>query len=336
MRKPFFVKSRNSWYVWLNGKQEKLGTDISEEDAYTKYEELKRTSGSIRASTPVCLLMDRFLQFVKERKGERTLEWYQGHIQPFIDFIGKRLTVGHLRPHHVTDWVAKDHKGDSHNTIHGAIRAVQRPFNWAVKQGYLTRSPISSVEKPTPTPREAFISPDQWNKMMTLVTDDAERDFLTALRETGCRVQEIRRVEARHLVGSTWIFPTSEAKGKRRPRIIYLTDAALEIAKRRGKKFPTGPIFRNRKGTPWTRNAIKCRFRKFKQLGIKNLCATVIRHVYTTEALQNGVNPIALAELLGHSDITTLSRNYAHLFKSPQFLREQAEKALGKAPAPKS
>ena len=61
--------------------------------------------------------------------------------------------------------------------------------------------------------------------------------------------------------------------------------------------------------------------------GIPDLCGTVIRHVYTTEALQKGVNPVALAELLGHRDVTTLSKNYAHLFRNPEFLLQQAEKA---------
>jgi integrase len=325
MRKPFYNKRLKAWYVWHNGKQERIGD--TEEEAYEGWQLLKVEP--ITAAVPVVQLLDSFLDWTKERRAEQTYDWYLTQLTSFSKHIGGSLVVSSLKPHHVTNWVQKEHKGQSDNTIRGAIRAVQRAFNWAIREGYVKENPVRNVEKPAAKRRETFITPDQWSDMLSLATDDPERDFLGFMREAGCRVQEIRAIEKRHVSGTMIVFPPSEGK-KKKVRVIYLTGPAKEIVDRLCEKWPTGPIFRNSKGRPWTRNAIRCRFRKFKKkLGIPDLCGTVIRHVFITEALQNGVNPVALAELVGHTDTSMISRHYAHLSRNQEFLLEQAKKATG-------
>lgn len=79
---------------------------------------------------------------------------------------------------------------------------------------------------------------------------------------SGCRPQESLRVEARHvdLKNSRWVFPQSEPKGKKAPRIVYLSEASLEITKRRMKQFPTGQLFRNSREVAWTPASANCAF----------------------------------------------------------------------------
>lgn len=38
----------------------------------------------------------------------------------------------------------------------------------------------------------------------------------------------------------------------------------------------------------------------------------LLRHSYATWALSQGMNPIMLANLLGHSSLAMIQRNYAH------------------------
>ena len=57
------------------------------------------------------------------------------------------------------------------------------------------------------------------------------------------------------------------SKGKRKPRIVYLSDAALEVTARLAKAYPTGKLFRNRDGQPWDKDTVSRRFaRKKKKL----------------------------------------------------------------------
>jgi integrase len=80
--------------------------------------------------------------------------------------------------------------------------------------------------------------------------------------ETGCRPQESLAVEARHvdLVNSRWFFPPDESKGEQWPRIVYLTDRALEITKRLLELYPSGNLLRNGAGRPWDPFAVNCCF----------------------------------------------------------------------------
>ena len=80
------------------------------------------------------------------------------------------------------------------------------------------------------------------------VTEPCFRDVLAFCWETGCRVQEVRQIEARHvrLDRGRVELPPPEAKGKKRWRIIYLTDKAKGLVKRLVKRRPKGPLFVNR------------------------------------------------------------------------------------------
>ncbi|HTU25839.1 MAG TPA: hypothetical protein VMF30_10600 [Pirellulales bacterium] len=63
----------------------------------------------------------------------------------------------------------------------------------------------------------------------------------------------MKTIEERHvqLAKHRVVFPASEAKGKTRVRLIYMTKRAEEIVRRLLKARPKGILFRNTKGRPW-------------------------------------------------------------------------------------
>ncbi len=321
--KPFYRDFTQSWYVQLGKRQINLGRDKAE--AFEQYHALMTQRKTIRPTDPVVVLIDRFLDWVQHARASTTYEWYKMHLESFAGFIGKRLKADEVQPHHVTEWVKKHHGKSAANTIHGAMRAVQRVFNWACRQRYITSSPLFGLEKPSPTRRELVLNDADFAAIFAKTTDQQERDLLNTLWETGCRVQEVRLVEAKHFDPSErrWIFPPSQSKGKQVSRVVYLNDAALAISKRLAEQNPEGPIFRNRYGRAWSKNAIRCRFRKFR---VKELCGTVFRHSWITRALMSGVDPITVSVLAGHTNLHMVANRYSHLAKRPEFLREQLAK----------
>jgi integrase len=54
-----------------------------------------------------------------------------------------------------------------------------------------------------------------------------------------------------------------------------------------------------------------------------------LRHSWATHALQNGVDPLTVAILMGHKDPSTLSKVYQHLSLNPSHMLEQARRAAG-------
>jgi integrase len=149
----------------------------------------------------------------------------------------------------------------------GRMQAVQRALNWAVKQGRIEQSPVAFVEKPPPGKREVVIDYPTYQRMRELTWTQEFRDLIDVSWETGCRPQEIWRVEKRHLdvAGKRWVFPAKESKGKRKIRIVYLTDLDVEVCQRLAVKYSTGPLFRNSDGVPWNRHAASCVFLRMKK-----------------------------------------------------------------------
>jgi integrase len=189
------------------------------------------------------------------------------------------------------------------------------------------------------------LSPDQFAELLTHVPDQEFRDYLLFLWNTGCRAMEIRLIEKRHYDGTTITLAASEAKGKKKPRVIYLNDPAREIIERLCKIHPTGALFRTVEGKQWTANSVRCRFTRTNKpgktkrgkerkpqglaakMGLPGLCATTIRHSWATNAIKAGLDTTTASLLMGHADPATCARNYQHLSSDKSYL-QNAIKAL--------
>jgi hypothetical protein len=56
----------------------------------------------------------------------------------------------------VTKWT-EQHSGQSASTRNLAIHGIQRPVDWAARQGYLDRNPTENVEQPAPGRRQVVL-----------------------------------------------------------------------------------------------------------------------------------------------------------------------------------
>lgn len=331
--KPFYRESRGLWYVQINGKQINLGP--AKDDAYTRYHELMaKPKDAPLVPTPtrgplVVVLIDEFLEWCKKHRSPDTYRWYKDRLNAFCRSIPVDLSVDDFKPFHVQKWV--DAQSDlASGSRRNLIAAVKRAMRWAEEQGYVDRSPVAHMKKPGCGRKEQVVSPEEFQKILGGVKDEAFRDLLNVTWETGARPQETLRVEARHVdfPNARWVFPASEAKGGKVPRIVYLTPSALEITTRLAERRPTGPLFCNTDGFPWTPDATNCRFQTIKRkLGIKYSLYS-FRHTWINRMLMGGVDALTVAVLAGHSDPSMLANHYAHLSQSPAFLGEQARRAL--------
>lgn len=199
---------------------------------------------------------------------------------------------------------------------------------WAEKIGHIERSPVRHVEKPKAQRRDNPISADVFKTMLSHVKDQPFLDLLEFAWETGCRPQEARFIEARHvnLERGRIEFPPEEAKGKRRWRFIYLTEKAAEIVKRLMAEHKTGKLFRNRRGEPWKNFAICNRFTRLKDKLGHQFAAYDLRHSFATRHLKNGNDPATVAALLGHVDATMLFKNYEHVRSDEEHLKDRLKR----------
>lgn len=347
--RPYLKKSHRAWFANIGpGKRpvRLASQEEGESKAYDKYHSLMAGCQPLTPDCRVCEMMDRFLDAKQPNWKPPTYQFYCNALSSFGRFVGS-LRVSHLKPHHVEAWLNQCHRFTHTNKSKATdkpislayrcnlIRAVKAAFRWAERQGHLTRSPIWTVERPTPPPRDVYLMPDQWDKLVALVAKSRDKgallDIITVMKETGCRPTEARCVESRHFnrKDRCWIFPTNESKGERESRVVLLTDKAYAICQRLALKYPKGPIFRTSIGTPFTRHSFGDRLYQYgEKLGFR-VCPYAVRHTFATDAIIRGVDLQTIASLMGHSDLKMLSRIYQHLRKRSDHLRAGLQKAVG-------
>ena len=98
---------------------------------------------------------------------------------------------------------------------------------------------------------------------------------------------------------------------------------------------PDGPLFLNSDRKPWTRNAVRIRFRNLckKHPELKGIIAYSYRSSFATDALDQGVPDATVAAILGHTNTATLHKYYARLSGRLGHLKDAAAKATQKPPA---
>jgi integrase len=327
--KPWYREDRRRWYVTINGKWHNLGPD--KKRAMQRFHELMAAKDAAedrpvdRAS--VAAILDEFLEWTKQNRATKTYRGYVDFCQSFTS-TWPRLRTDEFKPMHVQEWLNKKTTWNS-TTKRGAITCLKRAMNWAARMGYLHTNPISAMEKPEAKPRTTLVDSDEFESILSEIGDDNFKDLLIVSFDTGARPQEVKSLEARHidLDKHLWIFPRDEAKGKKKPRVVYIpTERSLAIVRKNIERHPVGPIFRNRLGNPWTGYAVKCRFARLQERLGKRYRQYDLRHSWITRQLVAGVDSHVVASLSGHSDTSMIDRVYSHVADDHRFMLAQAKR----------
>lgn len=255
--KPWYRKDRKAWFVTIEGERHNLGPD--RKLAHQQFHELMRRpeKPAVQPSLLVAL-GDRFLDWVEKHRSAKTYIWYQSRLQLFTKRY-PTLQADCLKPFHIQEWI--DSFDLSSGSKRNYARAVTRCMNWCEEQGLIERSPLAHFKKPRGGKRDKVISADEYAAIRQQICNDDFRDLVMFIWETGARAAECLAIEPRHVdhTNSRIVFPVSEEKMERAPRIIYLNAAARGIVERRmtagGKN-----VFSNTAGTAWTTESVNCAF----------------------------------------------------------------------------
>lgn len=257
--KPWYRKDRDAWFVTIAGTRHNLGPN--KKKALERFYALMREPKAAKvASEAFAAVADAFLEWLAANRSPETYTWYQYRLERFCQRYPD-LVASEIRPYHVQQWV--DSYSDlAQTTRRNYIRTVKRCMKWASQQGYVESDPIAAMEVPGAEAREVCITAEEFETLCTFIRDESLLQLARVTFECGCRPQEILRVEARHFdeKNARWILPPSEAKGKKKPRIVYLTPYALEVTRKLVARFPEGKLFRNTKAKAWTTDAVNCGF----------------------------------------------------------------------------
>jgi integrase len=320
--KPWYWKSRKIWCVYQNGEKILLGPD--REVAFTRYHEIMaKPAEKCHPIERGCVaaILDDFLTWTEENRAKKTYSRYRDFIQSFVNEFG-RMGILAINSSHVTAWLNTQHQWNS-TTKRNAITALQRGFNWAVKNRGLEKNPIRGMEKPEARRRTAIVTAEEFEELLHYVDDVPFRDLLIVSYDCGTRPQETKQLEARHiqLDKKRAIIPAEEAKGRIARAIYFPTERCFRIVSRLVAQYPTGPLFRSGKGNAWTAFSVKIRF-EYIQIaeGLHEMEKRSIQSEVTEEAIEK------LAKTLSK---TRISRDSGRETKKKDWeIRQEARRKL--------
>jgi integrase len=349
-RKLWTRPGRDYYYTKIDGKITRLEMiEKGEAASQRKLEKILRrmTEGPAGPDPTFALVADRFLEHSQATNDPETFEVHAlcllgpvvDHKEGvairgggFVYHVGKKRPVSKVCEADLDAWLRKKTTWND-NTKVRARAVVLAALNYGVKKLNLPGHPLRHVRPGTVERREKVLTEKERRKIRAAAQAPFD-DYMRALELTGARpFSEVAKVTAADvdLEKGTWTLARwkNSRKQKGKKRVIYLVPEMLEMTRRLVERRPEGPIFRNRNGKPWTRQALTARFRALGEaVGIEDLTAYAVRHGFITDALARGVPVAVVAELCGTS-IQTIERHYNHMNVKHDLLRDAMRKAVG-------
>jgi integrase len=179
---------------------------------------------------------------------------------------GNRLW-NQLRKIDVEDWLAAHPRWKSTRV---AVQAVSRAFNYCLEQGVIRANPVKGLKATRPGKRVTYFTPEVEEALYRFASPELALAIKVCIH-TGARpICEFGRVEARHVQvdekgNMVWWFSAKEAKVKSKPRVVRIARCIVPLVEEAMKKHPTGKLFRDPRGKPWTIPTMHCAFTKVRR-----------------------------------------------------------------------
>lgn len=200
------------------------------------------------------------------------------------------------------------------------LQTARHLFNWAIKEGYATRTPFLSpqgvtlISIKTSKGRSRRLEEGEEERILA-VADPYIADFFAAMIETGCRPGELRTLQWSEVRGDYIIVLAEKAKDHEERRIPIMP-TLREILDRRklgpdGHELPSDAhVFGNEVGDMLLRRRLcKLWLATCERANVKDLHLHDLRGEAGSQLLEAGVPIHEVRDALGHSS-TTMTSTY--------------------------
>jgi integrase len=304
------------------------------------------------------VVCEHYFRSLKENAKPLTLAARQADLADFCKTEMGDWPVKNLTPFAVQEWIRdmrtprqvptrmKNEKTRTQTFRWGdgrarrVVHSLKAAFNWAREQGLITVRPLDGLKAPPSRSRgrDCIVSPEDHTTILTK-TRGQLREFVICLEATGCRPGELLMATAadwKDDLGALVFYKEASRKegearhktsGKGKNRYIYFHGESLRIMRERVRRYPRGPLWRDRGGSEgrWAGRAVVDAFTKLrKRVGMANLSAYSYRHTYATRWLESGRSIDDLAAALGNS-AAVIRKHYAHLCDNVDRMRALTE-----------
>jgi integrase len=197
-------------------------------------------------------------------------------------------------------------------------QAARHLFNWAIEEGYATRTPfrspqgVSLIHIATTKGRKRRLQDGEEARLLE-AADPFIKDFFAAMLETGCRPGELRTLQWSEVREDHFLVMASKAKD-REDRLVPIEPTLQKILKGRklgpdGRELaPDRYVFGNETGEQLSRARLCALWRDVcKSAKVHDLHLHDLRAEFASQLSESKVSVEQVRDALGHSNISMTS-----------------------------
>lgn len=264
----------------------------------------------------------------------RSLEWHQTSLQSFTRW----LEAGD-HPADPSDWnpilireyvVFLQSSGLSGWTVTNKVQSLLAFTRWLHEEGLTETNVADRVRKPKPpqTQRQPFTDDELRKLVKASQTNTRDAAIFALLLDTGMRASELCTLRLDHLIATQNLVKVL-GKGNKERIVPYSphTDKLLSRWLLKGRSSDGQYLFHTERSERFTpRSLHKLVERLGKRAGVADCYPHRIRHTAAIMMLRNGMDPLTLQRVLGHTTLQMTMRyvalntqdlQNAHLTASP-------------------
>jgi integrase len=324
------------WYeFWFRGQRFRQSTGLNNKtaalraEAIRKAEQAEGRAGIAKRKT--CSAFESFVtnEFLpwSEKQHEahpNTYKRYKVSSKPLIAFFGKTpldaITSGQVEKFKLARASEISSAGTNRD-----LAALRFMLNFAIRQEYVERNPVSAVKLLPEGPGCMRVVSHEEQQKYLAVANPLLRDVAVLILETGMRPEEVYTIRNENVHLDTGYLFVPNGKTRFARRNVPLTEAAREILKRRLAKS-RGPYLFPHRHDPYQplTTVRKAHEDALRQSGIAPRFRLYdLRHTFGSRSAMAGVDLATLKELMGHSQISMTMR-YVH--PTPEHKRQAVQK----------
>jgi len=197
-------------------------------------------------------------------------------------------------------------------TVNHELLTVKMVFNRLIESKILRENPARTVKRLSENERQFHVLSFDEEKKYLLASPQPLQDVAAVMLETGMRCGEVYRLRRQNVYLEKGYLQIVKGKTKSSVRRVHLSEKAKDVLRYRMKKFSGENLFPqgDKDGQKPTDSLDKQHLTTIKTLKMKFRLYDC-RHTFATRAVENGVDLVVLASILGHSSLRMVMR-YSH------------------------
>lgn len=314
------------YYIYYDdsqGRRQKISTrtkNKSEALEFLRNQKLPQdATKNIRSIITLKQFKEEYLAFVKVNAAERTHRLHEIAIRRLVEVLGENIFIHTISPRDIEKYKIYLSQTLDPNTVNIRLKKLKRAFNVAVDWELLEKNPFEKISFLKVAHRTIqFLPPEDFEKLISVVTEDQFKDIVLFAVTTGCRRAEITNLRWEN-VNLTMRFVTIQSDKNfqvkaGRMRTLPISPFLMSVLERRFLKRKGAYVFHNR-GFKLSDDWLTHRFKQYKiKAELKDSYKFhSLRSTFASWLVMNQQDIYSVSKLLGHSKVTTTEQYYAHL-----------------------